>query len=79
MFTKKEENLRLTIYKIEIVRVRRRTQYCARRTPKIILGAQFFSVTKGHVRSSYDPNSWGRGANFWRPVLLLLSSLFIHY
>ena len=47
MFIKKEENLRLVIYKIEIVCAQGHAQYCAQWAPKVILGAQFFSVLDG--------------------------------
>ena len=52
----KEENLRLTIYKIETeIEIR----YCARWAPKGILGARFFSVHDGNVSSNYKPEFLG--------------------
>ena len=68
MFIKKEENLRLTVYKKEIVRAQLRAGYCTR-WAKVILGARFFSVPVGHVSSNYEPEFWASGANFWRPVV----------
>ena len=47
MFIKKEENLRLTVYKIKIVRAQLRTRYCTQWAPKVVLGAWFFSVPEG--------------------------------
>ena len=63
MFIKKEQNLRLTIYKIEIMCAGRHARYCARWAPKVILSAQFFSVPNGHVSSNCEVC----GVNFWRP------------
>ena len=59
MFIKKEENLRLTVCKIEIVRAQLRAGYCTRWPPKVILGARFFSVADGHVSSNYEPEFLG--------------------
>ena len=59
MFIKEEENLRLTVYKIEIVRAQVRAGYCTRWAPKVILGARFFSVPEGHVSSNYEPKVLG--------------------
>ena len=67
MFIKKEENLRLTVYKIEIVHAQLRAGYCTRWAPKVILDARFFSEPDGHVSSNYEPDFLGHGANFWRP------------
>ena len=39
MFIRKEENLRLTVYKTEIVRAQLCAGYCTRWPPKVILGA----------------------------------------
>ena len=39
MFIKKEENLRLIVYKIEIVRAQLHAGYCTQWAPKVILGA----------------------------------------
>ena len=39
MFIKKEENLRLIVYKIEIVRAQLRAGYCTQWASKVILGA----------------------------------------
>ena len=55
MFIKKEENLRLTVYKIEIVCAQLRAGYCTRWVLKVILGTQFFSMLNGHVSSNYEP------------------------
>ena len=59
MFIKKEQNLRLTIYKIEIMCAGRHARYCARWAPKVILSAQFFSVPNGHVSSNCEPGYLG--------------------
>ena len=48
MFIKKEENITLTVYKIEVVRAQLRAGYCTRWAPKVILGARFFSVPDRH-------------------------------
>ena len=47
MFIKKEENLRLTIYKIEIVCAQLCAGYCTRWAPKVILGADFSACLMG--------------------------------
>ena len=59
MFIRKEENLRLTVYKIEVVRARLRAGYCTRSAPKVLSGARFFSVPDGHVSSNYEPEFLG--------------------
>ena len=56
MFIKKEENLRLTVYKIE---ARLHAGYCTRWAPKVLLGARFFSVPGGHLSSNYEPEFLG--------------------
>ena len=59
MFIKKEENLRLTVYKTEIVHAQLRARYCTQWVPKVILSAQFFSMPDGHVSSNYEPEFLG--------------------
>ena len=59
MFVKKYENLRITIYKIEIVCARQRAWYYTRWAPKHILGTRFFSVTYGHISSNYELEFFG--------------------
>ena len=59
MFIKKEENLRLTVYKIEVVRARLRARYCTQWAPKLLLGARFFSIPDKHVSSNYEPEFLG--------------------
>ena len=53
MFVKKQENLRVTIYKKEITCAQRHVQYCAQWAPKVILGAQIFNMPKRNVSSNY--------------------------
>ena len=57
MFIKKEENLRLTAYKI--VHEKLSAGYCTRWAPKVILGTQFFNVPDRHVSSNYEPEFLG--------------------
>ena len=62
MFIKKEENLRLAVYKTEIVGAQLCAEYCTRWAPKVILSTQFFSVPDRHVSSNYEPEflgAWG--------------------
>ena len=54
-----KENLRLTVYKTEIVRAQLRAGYCTRWAPKVILGTRFFSVPDGHVSSNYEAKFLG--------------------
>ena len=64
MFINKEENLKLTVYKIEIVHAQLRAGYCTRWAPKVILGTRFFSVPDGHVSSNYEPEFLGLWSKF---------------
>ena len=57
MFIKKEENLRLTVYKTEIVCAQLRARYCTRWAPEGILGPRFFSLPDRHVSSNYEPKA----------------------
>ena len=59
MLIKKEENLRLTVYKIEIVRAQLCTGYCTRWAPKVILGTRLLSVPDGPVSFNYEPEVLG--------------------
>ena len=56
MFIKNQENLRLTIYEIEMLYARRYAWYCAWWARKNNLGTWFFSMPDKHISSNYEPN-----------------------